>query len=342
MSKTRKKLITIPRLIILALVLMLLLMGAWIGLRSLLVKGLITGIEDMESQGYEVSHGGLSVAGFPFSLNASTDKISVRAPTSDMPDPAKNWSITTDKLDLHSATLTPLSWDIRHTGKMRIDMRGPDGERYMFDLTPASINANAAVSLSGSLKSAQFDMGTASLESLVGTPPIVSKIGDLNADIKVSDNVGHIKVQAKDLRLSPKIPGILDSVLGRKIPLVEMNVDVDNWALLEIEGAEAWMAAGGRMRTDHWAVNWGRADIIGDFNIVFKDGIPEGKIGIRIKKPKPLLAKAVEAGLVPENYLKTVNGLISLSETDAEGRKSIDLTIKEGVVKMGFIPLFEL
>ena len=341
MARARKKIITIPRLIILALIVMLVTMGMWIFLRSVLVKGLITGIGNLENQGYEIAHGGLTVSGFPFSIDASTNEISVRAPVSPRPDPSKNWSVRTDKLDLNSFVFTPLSWNLQHKGQMRIDMRGPDGERYMFDVAPANVKADIAVSITGTLKSAHLDMGTANFDGLVGTPPVISKINGLTSEIKVTDNTGHIRMQAEGLRLSPKIPGMLDNILGRKLTLVELNADIGNWALLETSDAATWMASGGHIRSKHWVVNWGQADIIGDFDITFNDGLPQGKIGIRIKNPKPLLAKVVEAGLIPEKYLGTVNGLISLSESDDDGRKSIDLTIKDGVVKMGFITLFE-
>ena len=336
-----KKLITIPRLIILALLAMLIIMGIWIFLRSALVKGLIDGIENLESQGYEISHGGLTVEGFPLSLNASSENVSVRAPTSQVPDPAKNWSIKTDRLSLHSATLTPLSWDIRHSGQMRIDMRGARGERYMFDLAPANLDARAVASLDGTLKSAHMTIGGAELDSLVGTPPVIAKFGGANADINIKEGVGHIMAQAEDMRLSPKIPNILDNVLGRKIALAQINANVTNWILLETRGVNVWRAADSHITSDYWAVNWGSADIIGDFDIRFKNTLPNGVITIRIKNPKPLIARLVDTGLVPEKYAATLNGLLAFSETDDDGRKAIKLTVKDGVVKAGFIPLFE-
>lgn len=340
-GKTKNKIITLPRLIILALLLMLLLMGTWIFLRNTLVKGLITNIASLESQGYEISHGGLTVEGFPLSLNASSRDILVRAPISSMPDPTKSWSVKMDNVNVQSATVTPLSWDISHSGQMRIDMRGQAGERYMFDVTPADIEARAAVSARGTLKSARFDMARAQLDSLVGTPPVISKIEYLDGDIKVEDTIARITLHAEDLRLSPKIPSVLDNILGRKLALAELNANIDNWPLMEASGGDAWKAAGGRISSEHWAVLWGKADMTGSFDISFKNGKPEGKIQIRIKDPKPLINKITATGLIPAQYSSTINTLINLQETEDDGRKAVNLTIKSGTVKMGFITLFE-
>ncbi len=340
-TMTKNKIITWPRLIILALLLMLLLMGAWIFLRNTLVKGLISNIANLESQGYEIGHGGLTVEGFPLSLRAASRDISVRAPISNMPDPAKNWSVKMDKVSVQSATITPLSWDISHSGQMRIDMRGQDGERYMFDIAPADIEARAIITTRGTLKSARFDMGRTQLDSLVGTPPIISKIGYLDGEIKVADTVARAALHAEDLRLSPKIPSMLDTILGRKLALVKLNANIDNWPLLEANGGDAWIAANGRISSEHWAILWGNADMTGSFDLTFKNEKPEGTIQIRIKNPKPLIDKIAAAGLIPEKYAGTINTLIALKETEDDGRKAVNLTIKGGTVKMGFITLFE-
>lgn len=339
MAKARKRVITIPRLIILALVLLLLTMGIWIFLRGALVKGLIGGITNLENQGYEITHGGLTVEGFPFKLSAASKDIFIRAPRSNAPDPAKNWSVKAANLQISSATLTPLSWKLSHTGPMRIDMRGRNGERYWFEIVPADIKARAVVSTRGTLKSARFDMVRAQLDSLVGTPPIISKIDYLDGRIKVANDIAQTSLHAEDLRLSPKIPVVLDNILGRKLALVEVNTNIDNWTLLETGGAEAWQAAGGHIKSEHWAVLWGAADMTGTFDISFKNAKPEGKIQIRIKNPEPLVGKIFQFFPEAKQYAQPVNAFISLKDTEDDGRKTINLTLKDGRVKMGFIPL---
>jgi len=336
-----RKLVTVPRLVILCLLILVLIMGAWIYVRGALVKGFVGSIANLESQNYQIGHDGLSISGFPFSVTAETNNVRIRAPISDRPDPTKNWSVKSDNLRMYSATLTPLSWNLEHRGQMRIDMRGREGERYMFDITPAAIDGRAAYSMAGTLKSARIDIGRAQLDSLVGTPPIISQFGKIGAEIKVSDNTGRISMSATDIRLSPKISSMLDNILGRKLTLIALDANIENWALLEAEGAEPWMAANSRIQSEHWAVSWGRADIIGDFDITFKNGSPEGTVHLRIKRPEPLLQKLIENKLIPKQYAGMAKTLVALQKPQDDGRKPIEITIKDGVVKTGFIPIFK-
>ncbi|MBL4854628.1 MAG: DUF2125 domain-containing protein [Robiginitomaculum sp.] len=341
MTKAKKKLITIPRLIILALLILVMIMGAWLGIRTLLVNALVGNIKALEIEGYEVGHGGLTMAGFPFTVIASSTNISVRAPSSVLPDPVKNWSIKADRLKLRSPTISPLSWDLQHSGNLRIDMRGPQGERYMFDIAPANIDARAAVSMKGSLKSATFTMSRAQIDALIGTPPVVTMLDNLSAEIKVSANTAKLSLHSNDIRLSPKIPGPLDNILGRKLELVELNADLENWSQLEQGGAQNWIENGGRVRADHWAMLWGPADMVGDFDISFKNGLPEGVINIRIKKPGSLIDTITDTGLIEKKQARQAKGFLSLIETGEDNRKSIQITIKDGIVKYGFVPLYE-
>jgi len=338
--KTRK-LVTVPRLVILCLLILVLIMGAWIYVRGAVVKSFVGSIANLESQNYQIGHDGLSISGFPFSVTAETNNVRIRAPISDKPDPTKNWSVKSDNLYMYSATLTPLSWNLEHRGQMRIDMRGRSGERYMFDIMPAAFDGRVVYSMAGTLKSARIDIGRGQLDSLIGTPPIISQFGEIGAEVNVLNNTGQISMSATDIRLSPKIPSMLDNILGRKLALVELDVNIENWARLETQGAEPWIAANSRIKSEHWTVRWGRADIIGDFDITFKNGLPEGTVHMHIKRPEPLLQKLIDNKLIPGQYAGMAKTLIALQKTEDDGRKSIEITIKDGVVKTGFIPIYK-
>jgi len=338
-KSTVRKLVTVPRLVIFCLLILVLIMGAWAYLRNTMVKGLIDGIATLESQDYEIGHGGLSIGGFPFFVNATTRDATLRAPISETPDPTKNWSIKSDSLRMHSAVLTPLSWNVEHRGQMRIDMHGQNGERYTFDVTPTTVDTRVVFSLAGTLKSARIDIAHAQLDSLVGTPPIISQFDQVSANIQVLNNIGHVSMSGTELRLSPKIPAMLNNIMGRKLALIKLDVNIDNWALLEDEGTGPWIAANSRIRSEHWAVQWGSADMIGDFDIIFKNGLPEGIIQVRLKKPEPLLQKLIDNKLISGKYAGTAKLLVAMQKTQSDDRKSIKITIKEGVVKAGLIPI---
>lgn len=330
-----------PRLIIFCLLVLALIMGAWIYLRNVLVNNLVVSITNLESQNYQIGHDGLSISGFPFSVDAALGGAMVRAPISAIPDPTKNWSVKPDSLRMYSATLTPLSWNIEHRGQVRMDMHGRDGERYTFDITPATVDGRVTYSMTGTLKSAQIDIARAQLDSLVGTPPIISQFDQIAADIKVLDNDGRITMSATNVRLSPRIPNILDNIVGRKLAFIELDANIENWPLLETKGIEPWIKAKSHVKSEHWAVQWGQVDMIGDFDITFNNGLPEGVIQIHIKNTKLLLQNLIDNKLIPEQYSDMAKTLVALQKTQADGRKSIEVTIKDGVVKTGFIPIYK-
>ncbi len=342
MRKAKNKLITIPRLIILALLVLAMIMGVWLVVRSLMVNVVTDGTKTLEAEGYAVSHDELTLAGFPFKVIANSANISVRAPTSSLPDPSKNWAIKTAALELRSQTINPLSWDLRHRGRLRIDMQNPLGERYRFNIAPANIDASATVSLTGQLKSAQLNIGPAQINALRGAPPLITKLDGMSAELKISDNAAILTMGSENIHLSPQIIRPLDTLLGQKLTLVELNATLENWSSLEQGGAQNWTDNGGRIWADHWAVLWGSADMVGDFDIGFKNGLPEGVINIRIKKPKRLIDKLAEAGLVEERQARQIKGFLTLIKTSDDNRKPVQITIKDGSVKYGFIPLYEL
>ena len=342
MHKTKKRFITWPRLVILALIGLLAVMGLWLVVRNALVKGLVQGVQSMERDGYQIEHGGLSVSGFPFSISASSQNISIKAPSGTPSDPSKNWAIKAEQVELKTATLTPLSWDIHHGGKIRVDMRGPRGERYMFDANPANVEARIQASIKGHLKSAQIDVGHTELDALIGTPPFVSKLQAFGAKLTVHGNMGELEAHTKGILLSPKTPDLVDKALGRKISTLDLTVKIDQWRGLERQGVQMWMKGDGHIKASTWHLVWGEADIVGDFDFVFKNSFPDGTIHIRIKHADSLIDKFADSGLIPSKDSQKIKGFLSLIEPGKDGRQLIELTIRDGILRYGFIPLGNL
>jgi len=337
----RKKLITLPRLIILGIIVMIIIIGVWLALRAALVKGMTTGIATMETQGYQIGHGGLSVTGFPFTLNATTDKLSIRAPLSQDLDPSKNWSLGAAQLRLKSATLTPLSWSLNHRGNMRVDLRAQSGERYMFDIDPANIDARLAVTVGGKLKFAEIKTDRIQLNPLLGTPPPLLSAEGLSARFKRSGKTGNVRIRGRDLVISELALGNMNDILGRNLSAAELDLRIENWADLERKSSDIWMQNGGRLTSEHWALSWGQLDFIGDFDIGFKDGLPEGVIHVRIKNTAALLDTLIERELVPKAFTNQARKLVASLKTGDDDRNPLEFSIRNGQINYGFIPLYK-
>lgn len=342
MSRTRKnKIFTLPRLIIYALILMLAVFGLWMLLRAAIVKGVTAGIQDAEHQGYQIGHGGLSITGFPLKISAHSDDISIRAPTSSGNDPSKNWAITLDQLTAKSATLTPLSWAVTHSGTARIDMRSPVGERYMFDIDPAHANVNARMGIGGTLKTAHFDVGTIRLTPLVGSQPALIGLATADADLTTIDTEAHIVFNTRNVVLSDKTMGVLKQVMGTNLENLNVKAVIHDWPMLEKQGAEYWQNKDGHFTISQANVKWGQVDIASDMDFSFVNGTPEGILNLRIKNPLELIKNLANSGAINMTpvMISQLSRLLDELEVDENGRTELELSFKNHQIKYGFLPL---
>lgn len=332
----------LPRSLGVFFVASLLLIGLWFALRSLVADGFTQTINDGELQGFEISHGGLVVTGFPFFIHAKSQNISVHPPARTETNQANSWFIETQKTQLSSSTLTPLSWVLTHDGDMKIGRSGAQDNPLVYTITPAQMTAKIAVSFRGKLRKFKYAIEGASINEVVGTPPPITQISRFKSALTIKNGQGHVEAMGENIVLTNQIVGLLRPVLGNEISRIEIDAIIKNWPVLEDQGQEAWVQNGGRIVADHWKVQWGKADITGDFDLHFKDGLPKAIIHIKIKDASPLLEALIQANLIPAIYLRQINTLMSNIEPDEQGRKVLEFTLRDGAVKFGFITLFRI
>ena len=335
----RKKIITIPRIIILVLILIVATMGIWLALRSALVRGISNTIINLETQGYEIAHGGLSVQGFPLTLRADSDDIQIRTPRSADNAPGSNWFFKTDRVRLSALTLNPLSWKLSHKGDLRVDVREPGGERYMFDMSPANLDVRFKNSFKAQLKHLSLDLEKTRFTPLAASPPPLNSLGGAQADLNVAANVGDLKIRAQDLIINQDVSRMVLRSFGDTVSALSLDAEIENWLTLEQGGVEAWQAAGGRIKSTQFSALWGAVDITGDFDIKFVDFKPEGLIHINVREPLALMKNLADSGLIDPNMAAQAQLFIGAMSTDDTGRKSVELVLKDGVMKYGFITL---
>lgn len=344
MPKTHTKksrVFTLPRLIVLAIILILSFIAMWFALRAALVNALVNTIENSETQGYEIGHDALSVDGFPFSIQARSRSISVRAPNSQALSANTNWFVKLDEVFVQTKTLTPLSWSAQHTGQIRIDMRGFDGTRYMFDMVPASIQAQATANIRGQLKAFNVNIQPAAFTSLVGAPAPIQSTGAIKGHFQTVKTQGHLTIRGHDIKLSPQAAGLLGSTLGRTIESTALNAEITQWKTMQNRGAAAWQNSGGRVIGQNWSLKWADLDIVGTFDIGFVDTLPDGTIHIEIQDLPLLLDRLTQSGLLPAAIAKQARMFLGAVETNESGRQELDITIQKGVVKYGFLTLYK-
>ena len=142
----------------------------WAAGRSVMLKKMTKTFNTLEAQGYDIDHKGLSAGGFPALFRASLNEPGVVSPRSS----SAPWSVKADKVVMQASTFTPLHWGVTHRGEARIDLRGPKGERWLFDARPFSVNLDARLKFGGEVKSFKADISRLKVQAVIGTlPPIV-------------------------------------------------------------------------------------------------------------------------------------------------------------------------
>jgi hypothetical protein len=254
-------------------------------------------------------------------------------------DISKNWSLKLSDVNLASATITPLSWRAEHRGEIGVDMRTIDGERLMFTIEPARIDVKAAISVFGKLKLAQFDISKAAINPVLGQAPMITNIGGAHGDLRARGSNAVLTINAQDVVLGGNNLGPLGNVLGATLSEASMVMTIDNWPVLQTGVAGAWQQAGGRLISDDWAVRWGKIDFVGDFNLGLKDGMPDGIVHVRIKDVSGLIASLIDNGLIDAAYRSQAQMMAASLAPGKDGRSSLEFTIRNGVLKYGFIEL---
>lgn len=336
----RKRFLTWPKLFILALLLGITVMSGWVILRGLIVKQLAQSINDLETQGYQIGHEGLNIRGFPFYMNIESDKVMVRAPASTVLSPDKNWTINTQDIHVRSNPLSVLSWTLKHRGNMRIDMRPSDKNRYLFEIIPADLTIKVKAGFAGIVKDFDVDLAANRLSPLIGSPPGFAKTGPIQFGLHAPGRTANYAIRATDLVFAKNAAPVFETAFGPHIQEIEIVGEITDWPILQKQGLEVWKNTA-QIKARSFSLIWGKADIKGDFQFAFVNGLPEGTIRFRIQNLNDLYGALVNVGLVDANYDKQIRAFISVLDQDEEGRSHIELSIQGGVLKYGFLTLHD-
>lgn len=300
-------------------------------MRAVFVRQVNQVFAELQNSKTEVSHDGLYVSGFPFRLKASMNNIMVR----------DDWALVLTQLTARSSPASPLSWSMRHRGNIRADVRSPDGTRYMFDIEPARFDLAAKANLMGVLKKLRYRGDQFRLQSLIGAVPALQSAGPAEIDFRKRGADGHLHLKAHNIVIAPQILGPLGGVFGGTIEGASFKGQFSKWTELQKKGFAQWSSATQTITIEDGEMLWGRLDVKFNADLETVRGFPQGIISLHIKRPGLLLGAAVENGLLPEPQQAQIAAFLSAIDTDADGRKTVQLSLTDRRLKYGFIPLYE-
>ena len=139
----------------------------WASVRSILIDRFYEFKQNYLEEAYIIEHSPLSFSGFPLQFTVQTDKFSMRASKSN------DLSVGAERMTLETLSLWPFEWSLNHIGDMRVDMRGPRRQRWLFDIRPAAINMDIDAGFSG-IRAFRLQAFRLRAQSVIGTlPPVI-------------------------------------------------------------------------------------------------------------------------------------------------------------------------
>ena len=255
------------------------------------------------AEGRSVEHGEVRMRGYPAALRAVVD-----APAWAAPD---EWSWTAETLNVIAVPFDP-----------RRLILAPHGEQAVVydDVTYALRASDMRFSLSQGTFGAEFanltaESGERTL-ALAGGRANWARNEDGSAVLGLSGEDAVYRVPAGAVSL----------------PFVEAALSENGQGALQVEAFRA--AVGPDASTDP-TVLAGEGEASLD-----EEGYPSGRMTLRLRNPEPLVTVMSEQGAIPENQAPAVLSVLQSMQED--GETSLPLSMREGRLRVGFVPLADL
>ncbi|MEP3889441.1 MAG: DUF2125 domain-containing protein [Hellea sp.] len=324
------------KFIILIMTVFILFCVYWAAGRSAMINSVRTQIDEMQSSGYKVVHKGLSIGGFPLKFRARLAEPEIASPRSD----DQPWSIKADDVRLEALTLNPLKWNAVHRGDARIDLRGPKGERWLFDARPLNIDMTVRAKLNGDVKA--FDLLGTQLktQAVIGTlPPIVAidsarvtaapQVKGMRFDAAIE----NIFLEKETLKNFQKIFGPrIESLSGQALAIGLGGLGEDTLA--------AWKTSA-HIIGDDWTLNWGGTEFQGGFSLTTSETGLSGIIRIEVESVNDLIRRLEDANIFSGKQAQNAKLAAILLPVNASGRQEITMTFRDGFLTLFGQKIFE-
>lgn len=325
------------KLIITVMTVLVLFCAYWALGRNVMIKTVRTQIADKQAQGYKIVHKGLSIGGFPLKFRARLSEPDIASPRSY----DKAWSIKAKDLHMQALTLNPFRWTISHHGEARIDMRGPKGERWLFDARPFNIDMTTRIGLNGELKTINIVGSKLKTQAVIGTlPPIIAiDKGQINAeptstDMRYSLGLENIYLEKETLKDFQKIFGPrIESLKGSALAIGLTSLQ---------EGTIQTWKQSGQITSEGWEMSWGGTVFQGGFNLTYTDLGLNGIIRINVDDINALISRLEDADIFNSGQARNAKLAAVLLPVNPNGQKEITLTLREGFLSLFGQKIFEL
>ena len=297
----------------------------WATGRSVMIDRLTASFDDLEARGYAVDHVGLSAGGFPFSFRSSLTDPQIQSPSSE----PKPWSIKADHLTLQSRALTPLHWRAMHHGEARIDFRGPNRKRWLFDVQPLSVDIDTHAKLSGKLKSINASILRPKLKAVIGTRPPIMGLEDGQIKIKAEGQNLVFSISMTNIMLDPDTLPKWQRAFGSKLDKIDLTFTAEGLTSFSQTERKKWAQAG-RLKGQSWTLNWNNNIFKGDFDITLSPSGANGTLRAEAEGLPGLISQIGHAGVVSKEQATALTLAGNLLPQSQTGTHEMSLKIRNG------------
>lgn len=327
--------LSFKRGIILAAVTFALFTAYWALGQKFISQKLNETIRDSNASGFAITHKGVGLSGFPFAYT-----LRIGDPNIAFNQTQKPWSFRGENLYFKARPWSPLRWNFRHIDEARIDMRGPQKQRYLFDVTPLKIDGEIALSVSGGIKTLIASGRQVRPRDVIGSTPPVNSIENIDVTVQDRGSDAHLTLTLEDIFLHDQSLKTLQSVLGPRIETLSADIkavdldkiDAASWARFETNGT---------LRGDSFKLKWNALKINGRF--IFKkspNGI-SGPITVSIENEKDLLKTFEDAGIISPSQKSQILLAMTFAPKNEKGQREITFNISDNNIMFLGQPLYK-
>lgn len=297
----------------------------WAAGRSVMLKTLDTQFKSLELQDYGIDHKGLTAGGFPFLFRSALIEPGLASPRSI----AKPWSIKTDKVTMQASVFNPLRWDVTHRGEARIDLRGPKGERWLFDVRPFSLDLETKVNFGGSLKSLKAELKRPQVQAVIGTLPPLVGLDSAQIDIRPQNGDLRYEVSFIDAFLEKDTLAKWQTAFGPKISTIDAVVLAKGLKSFSQADLQNWKTSG-NLLGESWTVNWNGNVFTGDFDLTLTDTGFDGHLRAEVENLPEIINQFAAAGMFTQQQAGSLKIGTILLPKNSNGRQEITFNFRDG------------
>ncbi|MFD2204434.1 DUF2125 domain-containing protein [Kiloniella antarctica] len=311
----------------------------WFWAAHQMETGLTHWVEKQRTRGFEITHGTLSLDGFPFVVRAILEKPRIVSPD--------GWWWQTQSLSAEATPWSPLSMQLDLSKDHLID--GLPHNQPSINIVSNLAKSTAQISLEGELLNARLQADgliiTRESHHPLSITTLDTTLGPLRPATAESPlQEFNILIKAQDINH----PELKKTPLGG--PISQLNLDGTLYGIVPKDkirkSLHIWRDTGGFLALHDASMRWGPLLIDARGKVALDNRLrPLGKLESRIEGADEVVSQLEKNGLINKGQSFGIKlSLAALGRTNSRGRHEIEapLVMRDGWLSVGPITLFKL